>query len=135
MFFFFLSLPFLFPGNYKLGGHGAKKRHFGSAFLFYFSLFGRVIINRTINKACWKRKGNIKKRDVERWRWGGRCPAGVGGGSEDATLFRDFISGEIKNPAQGHGCSICFADSALGSPSMPVNINQARHLNATGPNF
>lgn len=54
-------------------------------------------------------------------------------GSEDATLFRGFISGEIKNPAQGHRCSICFADSALGSPSMPVNINQARHLNATGP--
>lgn len=54
-------------------------------------------------------------------------------GSEDATLFRGFISGEIKNPAQGHRRSICFADSALGSPSMPVNINQARHLNATGP--
>lgn len=48
------------------------------------------------------------------------------------TLFRGFISGEIKNPAQGHRCSICFADSALGSPSMPVNINQARHLNAMG---
>lgn len=65
--------------------------------------------------------------------WGGRGAGGLVMGSEDATLFRGFISGEIKKPAQGHRCSICFADSALGSPSMPVNINQARHLNATGP--
>lgn len=50
-------------------------------------------------------------------------------------MFGGFIPGEIYSLIQGHGCSICFADSALGSASVPVNINQARHLNAISPTF
>lgn len=77
----FISFPFLLLGNYKLRVRGAN-RHLPAQPPPPPSLpfCGRIVINRTINNACWKRKGNIKKRNVGRGGVGVAGDVGRGGG-------------------------------------------------------